>query len=465
MRVGRPMLLPFCLFALLAAVPSPVPAASLGLSVNDACEVGSCPPATPVPIDGTAFLPYAFTLTEPNGDTYGFAGQVGAQELNGGASLPGSLAITVTYLGNSAGGASRGATFTTHAFYDFSSLTSGVYSMGAYTVGSFSAGIAPASSVTSSTTFDGTVTSSTFGPFAPPNSFSVIETDPVQAPANGVLTADTLTTVVFGAGSPVGAFIEIGAEPPNALVAAVLPGARSVQTGNHATVLATIVNATGSPLTNCQIALPASAPAALQLDYQTTDPTTNALIGTPNTPAMIAASGLQTFVLDFQSASALTLVGLAPFFDCDNAVPAASITGVNTVDLQFSSTPIADIIALAATATNDGTVHVPGGAGAFAVATADVGAAGTLIASADTGAATLPASISLCQTTAVGQCLSAPAATVPVSFAAGGTPTFSVFVSTSGAIPFAPGASRIFVRFEDTGGGSHGSTSVAVTTN
>ena len=43
------------------------------------------------------------------------------------------------------------------------------------------------------------------------------------------------------------------------------------------------------------------------------------------------------------------------------------------------------------------------------------------------------------------------------------TPTFSVFVA-SGPVAFAPGTSRIFVRFDDGAGGAHGSTSVAVST-
>jgi hypothetical protein len=299
----------------------------------------------------------------------------------------------------------------------------------------------------------------------PPQSFYQSETDNVPAPADGVLTADVQTTVVFGAGSPVGSIIAVGTAPPNVLAAAVLPGGRSVQIGSDATVFATMLNSNTVAMTDCQVTLPPSAPADLQLTYQTTDPATNALIGTPNTPATISPGGAQTFLLDFQSASAVTVSALPLFFDCDDTNPAASIAGVNTVDLLFSATPIADIIALAATASNDGTVHVANGVGAFAVATVDVGAAGDLTISADTGEADLPASIALCQTTATGQCLSPPAASVPVSFASEATPTFSVFVSSSAAIPFAPGASRVFVRFTDGDGVSHGSTSVAVTTD
>ena len=47
---------------------------------------------------------------------------------------------------------------------------------------------------------------------------------------------------------------------------------------------------------------------------------------------------------------------------------------------------------------------------------------------------------------------------------AGAAPTFSVFLEATGAIPFNPATSRIFVRFKDAAGNFHGSTSVAVET-
>lgn len=43
--------------------------------------------------------------------------------------------------------------------------------------------------------------------------------------------------------------------------------------------------------------------------------------------------------------------------------------------------------------------------------------------------------------------------------------TVTPFVSASGAIPFAPGTARIFVRFLDEAGTLHGATSVAVETD
>jgi len=179
----------------------------------------------------------------------------------------------------------------------------------------------------------------------------------------------------------------------------------------------------------------------------------------------LPAHGVQGFLLAFQGNFAFTESALAPIFFCQDVSPAATLPGVDTVDLVFSTTPVADIIALSGTATNDGTVHLANDVGAFAVATIDAGAGATLTATADTGATTLPVSISLCQTNGSGQCLAPAAASVTLGFTAGATPTFSVFVGAGGPIPFAPGSARIFVRFKDAGGISHGATSVAVTTS
>ena len=262
-------------------------------------------------------------------------------------------------------------------------------------------------------------------------------------------------------------FTDDVAAGPSPLAAAVLPGGRSVEINTTATVYATMLNSGAVPLSDCQINLPGAD--GLVLDYQTTDPTTNALTGQPDVPVTIAGNnGYQTFVLSFQSANALTVQALPLVFNCAGVAPAAVTIGVDTVDLTFSSTPIADIIALAAVASGNGIVEVPysqGGSGAFAVASDNAGASDNLNVVVDTGAATLPLSLSLCQTNpSTGQCLAPPAASVPVTIAAGATPTFSVFVTASGAIPFAPGTSRIFVRFLDGSGASHGATSVAVET-
>ena len=99
------------------------------------------------------------------------------------------------------------------------------------------------------------------------------------------------------------------------------------------------------------------------------------------------------------------------------------------------------------------------------MATVNLGASGSITASADTGAATLPVNISLCQTDpANGQCISGIGPSVTTQINANATPTFGIFVQGNGTVPFDPAANRIFVRFKDTGGVIRGSTSVAVRT-
>ena len=248
-----------------------------------------------------------------------------------------------------------------------------------------------------------------------------------------------------------------------AIVSAVLPSSRSVQVGTTATAFATIINAGLVTATACEISLLTSLPATFM--YQTTDPATNQVTGTPNTPVNIAAGAAQSYVF----ALTPSLPGVASTdvqlgFDCTNTDPAPINTGLNTLLFSASTAPVPDVVALAATFTNDGIVNIPGtnGTGAFAVATVNVGATGAITVSADTGATSLPLTVSLCETNpATGQCISGIGSTVTTTINANATPTFGIFVQGNGNVPFDPALNRIFVRFKDSGAVTRGSTSVA----
>ena len=249
------------------------------------------------------------------------------------------------------------------------------------------------------------------------------------------------------------------------LAAAVLPASRSVQVGDSATAFATLINTLTTVASSCGIAPFSSVPASFS--YQTTDPATNALIGTANTPVDIPPGGFQSYVFAFTPTAAFDSTDVQLTFDCFNTNPAPVTVGLNTLLLSASSTPVPDIVALSATPTGDGIVDLPGssGANAFAVATVNVGSQDSITASADTGTATLPLALSICESNPVtAECLSAPAASVTTSITAGATPTFSIFVTGTGAVPFDPAGNRIFVRFRDSGSVTRGSTSVAVRT-
>ena len=247
------------------------------------------------------------------------------------------------------------------------------------------------------------------------------------------------------------------------LVAAVLPTSRSVQVGHTATAFATIINSGGAALSGCAIA---PFPVAASFTYQTTNPTTNALTGSPNTPTGIAAGASQSFVIAFSPNAPFTPANIILGFDCAGTDAASSDPGLNTLLLSASATPVPDIVALAASG-DPGIVDIPGanGAGAFAVATVNVGASGSITASANTGSATLPVTLTLCQTNPqTGACLASPSASVATTINANDTPTFGIFVAGAASVPFSPAINRIFVQFTDSGGTVRGETSVAVRT-
>jgi hypothetical protein len=249
------------------------------------------------------------------------------------------------------------------------------------------------------------------------------------------------------------------------LAAAVLPTSRSVQVGNTATAFGTIINAGSATATDCGIAPLASVQA--DFSYQTTDPATNALVGTANTPVDIVPGGFQSYVFAFSPTAAFDTTDVQLTFDCFNTNPAPVTVGLNTLLLSASSTPVSDIVALSATPTGDGIVDLPGssGANAFAVATVNVGSQDMITASADTGSAALPVTLSICESVpATGECLAPPVSSVTTAINAGATPTFSIFVAGAGSVPFDPANNRVFVRFRDSGDITRGSTSVAVRT-
>jgi len=246
--------------------------------------------------------------------------------------------------------------------------------------------------------------------------------------------------------------------------ASILPASRSVTVGTPATAFATIIASGATTATACGISLLSNIPAAFQ--YWATDPVTNQIIGPVNTPVSIAANAGQSFVFAITPTASFAPTEVQLGFDCTNTDPASIILGLNTLLLSASAGPVPDIVALGATVNRNGIVDIPGtnGTGFFSVATVNVGATGQIAASADTGAASLPVGITLCQTNpTTGVCLATPGTSVTTQINANDTPTFAVFVQGHGTVPFDPANNRVFVRFKD-GGVTRGATSVAVRT-
>lgn len=269
------------------------------------------------------------------------------------------------------------------------------------------------------------------------------------------LTADDIAGVqsIYG----------VGNGTQTTIVSAILPASRSVQVNNAATAFVSIANAGSNQANACSIAL--GSPIAANFSYQTTNAATNQASGSPNSPANIAVGSAQSFTISVTPTATLTASDVVLTMSCDNAPPAASIVGLNTLLLSASNVPTPDIVSLAATLNNDGYVGVASGTGAFAVATVNLGSGGNIVASADTGSNSVPVTLTMCQTDpASGQCITPVQQTVTTTIAANTTPTFAVFVTATAMIAPDPANKRIFVRFRDAvGGATRGSTSVAVT--
>jgi YVTN family beta-propeller protein len=269
------------------------------------------------------------------------------------------------------------------------------------------------------------------------------------------LNADTIVTASF-----------VVTSANLTLVAAVLPTSRSVEIGTPGTAFATMINAGPADAATCTIAPATGIPASFV--FQTTDPITNQLTGTANTPADIAAGQAGTFVIALTPTAAFAPTNVAFTFTCANAPsPAASIIGVDTLNLSASATPVPDIVALAASA-DPGYVDIPGatGTGVFAVATVNLGIDATIAVTANTGMANLPITLTLCQTAPTGViCLAPPAGTVTLDIPPNATPTFGVFVAGNAFVANMPAVNRVFVTFTDSGGVLRGETSVAVRTH
>ena len=268
-------------------------------------------------------------------------------------------------------------------------------------------------------------------------------------------------TVCWGTATFTPCSYEAGASP---LVAAVLPSSRSIEVGGSATAFATMINTGPATASGCTIGLGSNIPATLS--FQTTNPSTNAVTGSPNTPVDIPGGGTQSFVVALTPSASVSPTPVVFEFVCENANAAAVEPGVDTLLFSASTTAVPDIVALVATASGDGILHVSGtdGSAAFAVATVNLGSAATISASVNTGSANLPLTILLCETNpSTGACLAAPTSTVTLSIATDATPTFAVFATATGSVPFLPATNRLFVQYSD-GAVVRGSTSVAVET-
>src|SRR5262245_47186207 len=249
------------------------------------------------------------------------------------------------------------------------------------------------------------------------------------------------------------------------LVSSILPTSRSVVVGQPATAFAAVMNVSGRTLANCRLSLGTQIPATFT--YQTTNPATNAVTGSPNTPVTIPAGHLQTFVFGVTPQQTVDPVQLAILVTCDGAESPALQPNLNTLLFSSTAAPTADVIALVSTIGNTGIADIQGtgGLGAFAVAAANVGATRELRVLAESSGVSLPVNLQICQTAVSGACLAPPGPSVTVKVAANSTPSFAVFLAgqPGSDVGFDPALNRITVSFLE-GDVARGAAGVAVRT-
>ncbi len=256
--------------------------------------------------------------------------------------------------------------------------------------------------------------------------------------------------------------------PTTNLVAAVLPSGRAVMTGVTASAYVTIINTGTAPALQVGISLATQIPATFE--YYQTDPLTNALIpGTRNTPADIPSGGTQTYAIFITPTAAFGPVGIAFSYAGLNTSPVPTLPGINTLSLAATDIPVADAVALAATLSNDGILHL-GGVGttqAFVVAMFNVGVGDTIQVTADPSPPGSPLEVLLCQTDpATGNCITTQLPSLSLLVGSGTASAFGVFVKAIGPIANDPAVNRLFITFRSTSIGIVvGQTSIGVTTD
>ena len=248
---------------------------------------------------------------------------------------------------------------------------------------------------------------------------------------------------------------------PTVLVNSILPTSRTPMVGSPVTVFNTVVNAGSETAYGVTLAMN-PAPAGT-FTYTQTNCATNAVIGAANAPVDIPAGEVTCYVLSFTPSAPFSATQVHIQAQAANASATSLLTGINTWLLRTTDSQGPDIIAL--TTTTDFHQVPCSGVNAFAVALSNVGTAATgdITVSANTGAVSLPLSISIQETN--------PGTGVVIgdnvlnSLGAGENRTVAVFVAFNGCVNFDPALNRIFIEFRDASNNVVGSTSTAVSTN
>ena len=287
--------------------------------------------------------------------------------------------------------------------------------------------------------------------------------------------AQPLCVVRMAENRSVSARFSLTTVPPGRIVAATLPGARSGYVGGgDITVFMTVLSRATTPAQACRITAPNDPPFTLtyrQVNAQ------NEVIGDANPLFDLGNGGAINFVIALTPTRTTDQSGYVflPRIQCENA-DLSPIEGVNSVLVSIGAAPVPDILSIGATPSADGVVRIPAScnrinflsAAALNIGAGD-GSAGaneaTVTASVDTGAASLPLTLEVCETAPTGGCITPRGETqVSTVFAQNVAKFFAVFVRANGeaTVPFDPANARVFLRFADASGTIRSATSAAV---
>ncbi|WBQ11617.1 Ig-like domain-containing protein [Hyphomonadaceae bacterium ML37] len=262
--------------------------------------------------------------------------------------------------------------------------------------------------------------------------------------------------------------------PEGRIVAATLPGARSGYVGGpDITVFASVISRQATPAQSCAITAPDGAPVALT--YRRVN-ASNEAIGEADPLFDIPNGGLASFVLGLTPQAATGEGGYVffPLVTCENAL-LDPIEGVNSVLLSIGDAPSPDVLSIAATPSGDGVIRIAtvGGINFMSAAAVNIGAGdgsgapgeATITVFTDTGSASLPLTIQVCETGPAGGCLAPRSDDVTTVFEQNEAKFFAVFVrvANDAGVAFSPANARVFLRFRDADGVIRSATSAAVT--
>lgn len=255
----------------------------------------------------------------------------------------------------------------------------------------------------------------------------------------------------------------------NGLRAAVLPSARGGLIGNRVTAFATLVNpiSRGIDATNCRIQQPLNLTSGIE--FQTTNPATNEIVGSPNQPVDIPSGGAQSFVFSVPlistSTSGLETTYEIPFV-CDEGVAYGDVLARFSTAAFPTDGP--DIISIAATPSRPGRIEIEDGrAGAFSVAAVNLGVR-SVIEVRPIRFAYRPDLLEVCETNSnTGQCISSRTSSgLETVFEQGEVKTFSVFMrhNENDEVRFDPTNNRVGLDFLIAEGEEHEGARVSRTT-